>query len=344
LGNIGEADRILIFSTTSNLGLLGSSELWHGDGTFKCSPGQFTQLYTIHCVKDNRTYPCVFALLPNKTESTYNRLLEKLKSLATEDNVNLNPKEIMADFEIGFINASKRHFPDAQQKGCFFHFSQCLWRKVQDNTEVAQKYKDDEFALNLRQVPALAFVPAHTVITSFETLMGSDFFTDNEQLLMPFVDYFEDVWIGRPKRGGGRRQPLFAHGIWNTFNSTTDGTWFCCTYSNPIHIIYALMWIYNFVITGNARTNNSVEGWNRRFSSLVGADHPSLWKFIDKLKEEQNYTEFRLNQAAAGAPPPPRRLKYRELETRLTNLVSQFNTKERIDYLSGIAMNISFHV
>ena len=250
----------------------------------------------------------------------------------------------MADFEIGFINASKRHFPDAQQKGCFFHFSQCLWRKVQDNTEIAQKYKDDEFALNLRQVPALAFVPAHTVITSFETLMGSDFFTDNEQLLMPFVDYFGDVWIGRPKRGGGRRQPLFAHGIWNTFNSTTDGTWFCCTYSNHMHIIYALMWIYNFVITGNARTNNSVEGWNRRFSSLVGADHPSLWKFIDKLKEEQNYTEFRLNQAAAGAPPPPRRLKYRELETRLTNLVSQFNTKERIDYLSGIAMNISFHV
>ena len=107
-----------------------------------------------------------------------------------------------------------------------------------------------------------------------------------------------------------------------------------------------MIFIYFLVIlvSGNAKTNNSVEGWNRRFSSLIGADHPSLWKFIEKLKQEQSHTEFRLNQAAAGALPPAKRVKYRDLDARLTNIVSEFGTISLADYLAGIALNISFHV
>ena len=224
LANIGEAERILIFSTTSNLERLGNADLWHGDGTFKCVPGIFTQLYTIHAVKDNVTYPCVYALLPNKREETYNRLLENLKTLAAARNIALTPREIMTDFEIGFMNATKKHFPETIQKGCYFHFSQCLWRKIQENPDIARKYKDDDdFALDLRQVPALAFVPVKDVTASFKSLMKTPFFMTNSELLTPFMDYFEDVWIGRPLRGGNRRQPLFAHDVWNTFTSTTDG-------------------------------------------------------------------------------------------------------------------------
>ena len=97
-------------------------------------------------------------------------------------------------------------------------------------------------------------------------------------------------------------------------------------------------------VSGYARTNNSIEGWNRRFSSLVGADHPSLWKLIDKLKQEQSYTEFRLNQAAAGAPNKAKRIKYRDLDARLSNIVSKFGTISLTDYLTGVAFNVSFHV
>ena len=97
-------------------------------------------------------------------------------------------------------------------------------------------------------------------------------------------------------------------------------------------------------LSGDARTNNSVEGWNRRFSSLVGADHPSLWKFIDKLKQEQSHTEFRLNQLAAGSQPTAKRVRYRDLEARLTRIINQFGEIPLTDYLTGVAFNISFHV
>ena len=84
---------------------------------------------------------------------------------------------------------------------------------------------------------------------------------------------------------------------------------------------------------GSARTNNNVEGWNRRFSLLLGTDHPSIWKLIDNLKQEQYHTEFRLNQGNAGAQHTVRRLKYREPEAKLSNIVSKFGTTPLDEYL-----------
>ncbi|KAL3675686.1 hypothetical protein R1sor_025634 [Riccia sorocarpa] len=79
----------------------------------------------------------------------------------------------------------------------------------------------------------------------------------------------EDTWIGRPMRyGRTRRAPLFSIDLWNQYNSTLD------------HL---------------PRTNNSVEGWNRRFSSLLAAANPVIWKFIDTLKSEQTMRELKLS-------------------------------------------------
>ena len=316
LANLGTADRILIFSTDSDLKQLADSSNWHVDGTFKCAPGIFTQLYSIHGVKSSTTLPLVYALLPNKTESTYLRFLQELKSLAAARELELKPQQIMSDFEIAFLNACQKTFPTTQPKGCYFHFSQCIWRKIQETPEIAEKYKvDDEFALELRQLLALSFVPVTDVVASFDILMETPFFTENERLLMPLIHYYEDIWIGRPQRGR-RREPMFAHALWNTFTATANE---------------------------EARTNNSMEGWHRRFSSLIGAHHPSLWKFIDVLKTEQSQTQFRLNQLVAGVPPPAKRRKYKDLDQRLMNSIAKFGTIALTEYLIGIAQNVSFN-
>ena len=36
---------------------------------------------------------------------------------------------------------------------------------------------------------------------------------------------------------------------------------------------------------GQHRTNNIVEGWNNRFSSLTNCHHPNFWKFLRGLKK-----------------------------------------------------------
>ncbi|CAM2701180.1 unnamed protein product [Rotaria socialis] len=51
------------------------------DGTFKVTPSIFYQLYAVHVVYRNAVLPVVFALLPNKTQQTYRRLIDKLSEI-----------------------------------------------------------------------------------------------------------------------------------------------------------------------------------------------------------------------------------------------------------------------
>ena len=57
---IGDASRIIIFSTPKMFSILRESQSWLADGTFKVVPQQFYQLYTIHAEKDGYIFPCVY--------------------------------------------------------------------------------------------------------------------------------------------------------------------------------------------------------------------------------------------------------------------------------------------
>jgi len=54
------------------------------------------------------------------------------------------------------------------------------------------------------------------------------------------------------------------------------------------------------------RTNNIVEGWNNRFSKLVGQNHPTIWKLITKNKNEINVNQAKLAIDALGEPEESR--------------------------------------
>ncbi|XP_059169402.1 uncharacterized protein LOC131951125 [Physella acuta] len=223
--------RMFLFGTKDNLRLLEVNQHWFMDGTFKTAPALFSQLYTVHALVNGRTVPCVYALLQNKTQETYTALLQQLTVL----NTNLQPISIMIDFEMAVIKSVERVFPECEVKGCFFHLSQNIYRKIQDSG-LQQLYQvDSEFALKLRMLPALAFVPIEHMSYAFEKLL--EIFP---QEAMPIADYFEDYYIGRPQRRG-RRQPMFPLDIWNMHTRAED------------HM---------------PKTNNSVEGWHRKKKAI----------------------------------------------------------------------------
>jgi hypothetical protein len=99
-------------------------------------------------------------------------------------------------------NAYSQVFNGIDIEACNFHFNQCQWGKIQSNHEL---YLDDiNFALQLSHFSSLAFVPTKDVIRKFEELLCSHFVTSNGELLNPYLSYFEDMWIGRPKINGQR--------------------------------------------------------------------------------------------------------------------------------------------
>ena len=68
------------------------------------------------------------------------------------------------------------------------------------------------------------------------------------------------------------------------------------------------------------RTNNVVESYHKRWNESVGVRHPSLWVAYRKLQDHQALSRNTLLRAINGYPPPPRRLKWRNLENNVNNL------------------------
>ena len=64
-------DRMLIFSTDENLDAMVSNTNWFIDGTFKCAPEIYYQVFTVHVFIHGAVFPVVYALLPNKQQATY---------------------------------------------------------------------------------------------------------------------------------------------------------------------------------------------------------------------------------------------------------------------------------
>ena len=123
--------RLLVFDTDDNLQKLSSAPVLYGDGTFYACTGLFYQLYTIHADVGGQLFPLVFALLPNKTQRTHTRFFTLLKDTIDERDFVLNPETVMLDFEVAVRNAITEEFPMSTLLGCFFHFTQCIWKKAQ---------------------------------------------------------------------------------------------------------------------------------------------------------------------------------------------------------------------
>jgi hypothetical protein len=142
------------------------------DGTFKIVPTVFRQLYSIHLPvgtgENAKVLPLVYALMSSKSEEIYTRLFQEFNGYA--NNIILNPKFIITDFEKASINASGREFPSSINKGCLFHLGQNIWRKIQE-VGLAREYGSDiKQSLKLRHLVALAFVPSTDIVQYFDTL------------------------------------------------------------------------------------------------------------------------------------------------------------------------------
>lgn len=192
-------NRILLFATDENLRRLCDATVVMGDGTFYSCPRVFYQIYTIHAAVDGQMYPLVFAFLPNKTEQTYLRFLSLLKDVVRERiQTVFTPEIVMLDFEMAMRNALKAALPLCTLRLCFFHYTQCIWRKTQA-VGLALRYREDDAIQKLvRRAAVLPLVPVNLVEDVwFAALEDID---DTSDAVRRFTDYVTETWVESERR------------------------------------------------------------------------------------------------------------------------------------------------
>lgn len=189
--NKSSTSRILIFVDDECLKYLSESKLWFMDGTFKSSPEQFLQIYTIHAFVYNTSIPCVYILSQKKNEATYREAIGSIKDLAKSVNLNLNPETVMADFENASTNAMSHHFPNVTIKGCWFHFKKAIFAKA-TKIGLKQHYHKTDYREFVNLFGALALVPIEKISDGMETIKS---LMPDDSKCTQLYNYFDNNWI-----------------------------------------------------------------------------------------------------------------------------------------------------
>jgi len=101
--------------------------------------------------------------------------------------------------------------------------------------------------------------------------------------------------------------------------------------------------MHHATINGEARTNNTCEGFHNSLNYLLGSKNPSLWTFIECLRKAERKQFFFLQQLCSGSQPPPPKKKYRDYDIRLRSVVSTYDGVDLLEYLKNVASNLSFY-
>lgn len=317
--------RVIVFSTRRNLELLATSRIWYLDGTFKVSPSIFTQVFTVLGTYNQNPldpestivpFPFAYCLLSSKETCQYSAVLRALVSTAEEYGIaGLRPRAVMTDFELAIINAVRQTFIDISVNTCFFHFSQNLYRKIQElGLQASYNSADPGVRDYTHMTAALAFVPVGDVGRMFSLLREGA-----PEVMIDFFDYFGKTYVfGVPAQG--RRRPVpprYPPPLWNHYVST---------------------------LTDHSKTNNASEGWHNRFRLIVSKNHPDIFTAIQEFRKEQGDTEIQIVEMSLGrrVKSVPKK-KWFDAQKRVKSLVESYENygiTRYGDYLYAIGCNI----
>ena len=84
-------------------------------------------------------------------------------------------------------------------KGCFYHLSSNVWKKVKELGFQQRYVNDEEFAIHCRMICALAFLPEADVIDGFGELTDAiqENFEDDFDGLLTYFEVTYIDWVRR---------------------------------------------------------------------------------------------------------------------------------------------------
>jgi len=139
-------------------------------------------------------------------------MLTSIKEQMQNLNFTLTPSTVLIDFEIALRQSVQLQFPAVSIKGCYFHFTQCIYRWIQTHG-LAIDYREN--ASNIRtfvNCAALAFLPPANIRLAFASVSGAQDHTVPS--VQQFATYFQQTWL--------RDFPIVRWNHWETTSERTN--------------------------------------------------------------------------------------------------------------------------
>eukprot|EP00577_Skeletonema_sp_RCC1716_P008605 CAMPEP_0113415324 /NCGR_PEP_ID=MMETSP0013_2-20120614/24503_1 /TAXON_ID=2843 ORGANISM="Skeletonema costatum, Strain 1716" /NCGR_SAMPLE_ID=MMETSP0013_2 /ASSEMBLY_ACC=CAM_ASM_000158 /LENGTH=727 /DNA_ID=CAMNT_0000302267 /DNA_START=447 /DNA_END=2630 /DNA_ORIENTATION=+ /assembly_acc=CAM_ASM_000158 len=267
--SFNQKQRVVSFSHTKLMKMMKSDKLQtQVDCTFRCCPKPFYQclIWVLWDRQVEMFVPCYWVLMTGKTAACYDVAFHMIK---TDLNGDFNPYVVGIDFERNFINMVKKHWPDANLVGCFFHFKQAIRQYLK--SELC--FPDKVVSLMMRKgmIDLATVLPADDV----NSINGKGWLFIASLIECTSTGNDEaDDWI-RSVEGKTKLADFYAYvsrfwlsaDVFETWNWSTFLEW------DPKH-------------RPVFRTNCWMESYNGRMNR-DNTVHPRLMAFFDVLREEQ---------------------------------------------------------
>lgn len=217
--------------------------------------------------------PVVYILMTGKTEELY---FEAIQQVIRLSDWNLDPGHVSCDFEAAFINTLRQQFPDADIRGCYFHFCQAILRYLKKPDNRYSKKFTKEIFFELECCNLLTVCNPEEITTK----------------ALPYL---------RERMLRNKHDPEFTR-----FSNYITSYWL--KYKNMFSL-YAYMQKVGsgdrYYVLKN-RTNNPLESYNGRLGQMFPRKPSSLKFWIDMKKEIfhwKNLIQSR-NGRIRSVPPP----------------------------------------
>ncbi|CAF4136208.1 unnamed protein product, partial [Rotaria magnacalcarata] len=254
-------ERLLLFASDAQLYLLFNASTIYMDVHFDI------------CV------PCVVGLLVNKKAATYKQIFSELKNATLRKKTVFSPSVIMTDFESGSISAVKDEFPTAQHLGCYFHFSQAIFRHIQFLGLQRQYTIDETLRVLCRKLMALPLMPRDKILSGLDEIREAADLLPGLPMIR-LLEYFDKNW-------------MLDIDLWNVYGFDSRANNICEGYHNRmnsrIYRNHPNIWHFiDFMKAEEKRVQNIVLQWSSGASKKKTKRTTALQNRINTLYSRYN--------------------------------------------------------
>ena len=151
----------------------------------------------------------MWCLTPKRTQEVYEKIFKVLRKKSEEYGFNFEPQRAYLDFEIGTINALEKmvihfvklieiffsyfQFPNISIHGCWYHFTQCMYRNIRKLGLSTSYEKIPKAKVWFRCFMALPLVKHSAVHSAIDYLLDNP--PSSDEALIKFKEYFQKQWL-----------------------------------------------------------------------------------------------------------------------------------------------------